>query len=158
MSAIWRFTERYWSLFIAFMLVVLEVYARGVDFEPVEFQNATRVVWIVCLIYITFMALCLGLIVHSGQMQRRFARNKWRLDFWTHLLLFPALWVIVFGLSVIEVFARNIAIEGGRFGILYWYVGEMKDYLKVIMLLDVALIIFWAIVAGLKNNPGKSSS
>jgi len=157
MNIVQLFLKRYWSLLAASLLVVLEVYARGIDFEPVEFQNPARVVWIMCLIYTTVTALCLGLIVHSWQMQRRFTRNKWRLVFWAHTLLVPGLTTIVLGLREIQVSTYDLSLEREQFQKLHWYTGEVKDYLIWVVPLDIVLSIFWAIVALFKNKSGRSA-
>jgi hypothetical protein len=150
-----RILERYWSLLIAFLIVVLEIYAHEIPFEPVEFQNPARVVWIMCLIYTSVTALCLGLIVQSWQMQCRFTRNKWRLVFWIHVLLLPALTSIVMGHGTIQVSTYDLSLEREQFQNLHWYTGDVKDFLIWLVPLDVVLIILWAIVAGFKNKPGR---
>jgi len=94
-----HFLRRYWSLLIAFLIVALEIYACGVPFEPVAFEIPERAVWGMCIVYVLVLVLSLGLLVHSWQIQRRLTRNKWRLVFWTHVLLFPALTSIVLGLD-----------------------------------------------------------
>ncbi len=153
-----RFLKRYWSLFVASLIVVLEVYARGIPFEPVEFQNPARVVWIMCLICATVAALCLGLIVHSWQMQRRLARNKWRLVFWAHVLLFPALAAIVLGLGEIQRSTHDLSLEREQFQSLHWYTGDVKDFLIWLVPLDAFLIVLWAIVALFKNESSRPDS
>ena len=155
MSMVRRFLKRYWSLLVASLIVVLEVYARGIPFEPVEFQHPARVVWIMCLIYTTVTAICLGLIVHSWQMQRRFTRNKWRLVFWTHVLLFPALTTIVLGLREIQVSTYDLSLEREQFQHLHWYAGDVKDHLIWLVPLDIFLIVIWTIVALFKNKSGR---
>lgn len=158
MNIVRRFLKRFWSLLIASLIVVLEIYARGIPFEPVEFQNPARVVWTMCLIYTAITALCLGLIVHSWQIQRRFAINKWRLIFWTHVLLFPALTTIVLGLGEIQVATYDLSLEREQFQYLHWYTGDVKDYLIWVVPIDIIMIVVWAIVAGFKNNPNKPMS
>jgi len=127
-------------------------YARSIEIEPVLFQNPARVVWIVCLIYTTVTALCLGLVFHSWQVQRRFTRNKWRLALWTHVLLFPALTTIVLGLGRIQVSTYDLAIEREQFQNLHWYTGDVKDFLIWLVPLDVVLIFLCAILAAFKNK------
>ena len=146
---------RYWSLLVACLIVVLEVYARRIPFEPVEFQNPARVVWIMCLIYTTVTALCLGLIVHSWQMHRRFTRNNWRLVFGTHLILFPALTTIVLGLGKIQVSTYDLSLEREQFQSLHWYTGDVKDFVIWLVPLDIVLIVLWAIIAVFKNKSGR---
>ncbi|MGD0730238.1 MAG: hypothetical protein ABR956_03170 [Terracidiphilus sp.] len=158
MSTFWQFLNRYWSLLGAFLIVVLEIYVRGIPFERVGFQNPTRVVWIICLICTAVTALCLGLIVHSWQMQRRFTRNKWRLVFWTHVLLFPALTTIVLGLREIQVSTYDLSVEREQFQNLHWYTADLKDFLIWLVPLDVILIVPWAIMAVFKNKSGGSDS
>jgi hypothetical protein len=158
MSMVRRFLKRYWSLLVASLIVVLDFYARHIDFEPVEFQNPARVVWIMCLICTTVTALCLGLIVHSWQMQRRFTRDKWRLVFWTHVLLFPALISIAMGLGEIQVSTYDLSIEREQFQNLHWYTGDVKDFLIWLVPLDVVLIMLWAIIAVSKNKSGRPAS
>lgn len=152
------FLRRYWSLLAAFLIVVLEIYARGIPFELVEFQNPARLVWIMCLIYTTVTALCLGLIFHSWRMQHRFAKNKWRLVFWTHVLLFPALATIVLGLGEIQVSTYDLSLEREQFQNLHWYTGDVKDFLIWLVPLDVVLVVLWAIIAGFKNKSSKPDS
>jgi hypothetical protein len=158
MSTVRRLLKRYWSLLVASLIVVLEVYARGIPFEPVESQNSARVVWIMCLIYTTVTALCLGLIVHSWRMQRRLARNKWWLVFWTHVLLFPALTAIVLGLGEIQRSTYDLSLEREQFQYLHWYTGDIKDFLIWFVPLDALLIVLWAIIAAFKNKPNSSAS
>jgi uncharacterized membrane protein len=153
-----RFFNRYWGLLVSFLIVVLEIYARRIPFEPVEFQNPARVVWIICLIYTTVTVLALGLIVHSWQMQRRSTRNKWRLIFWTHVLLFPALATIVLGLGEIQVSTYDLSLEREQFQNLHWYTGDLKDFLIWALPLDVILIVVWAIIAVFKNKSGRPLS
>jgi uncharacterized membrane protein len=150
--------DRYWSLLAAFLISAFALYSRSIEIEPVFFQNPARVVWIVCLIYTTVTALCLGLIVHSWQVQRRFTRNKWRLVLWTHILLFPALTTIVLGLGTIQVSTYDIALEREQFQSLHWYTGDVKDFLIWLVPLDVVLIFLWAIVAAFKNKFSNTDS
>jgi hypothetical protein len=158
MSTAGRFLKRYWSLLIAYLLVVLEVYARGMDFEPVEFQNPARVVWIMCSIITTVTVLCFGLIVHSWQMQRQHAGNKWRLVFWTHVLLFPALTTIVLGLGTIQVSTYDLSLEREQFQNLHRYAGVAKDFLIWLIPLNLILIVLWAILAGFNDKPSRPDS
>jgi hypothetical protein len=152
------FLKRYWSLLVASLIVVLDVYVRFIDFEPVEFQNPARVVLIMCLICTTVTVLCLGLLVHSWQMQRRFTRNKWRLVFWTHVLLFPALIAIVMALGEIQVSTYDLSLEREQFQNLHWYTGNVKDFLIWFVPLDVFLIILWAIIAVFKGKSARPAS
>jgi hypothetical protein len=140
------------------LIVVLEVYVRGIPFEPVEFKNPAKCIWIMCLIDLTVTALCLGLIVHSWQMQRHFARNKWRLVFWTHVHLFPVLCAVVLGLREIQRSTYDIAIEREQFQRLHWYTGDVKDYLIWVVPLDIIMIVVWAIVAAFKIESSRLDS
>ena len=147
--------KRYWSLAAAILISVVAVYASGIEFEPVGYQSPARAVWIMCLICATGVALCLGLLVHSWKMQRRFAINKWRLVFWAHVLLFSALCSIVFGLRMIQVSTYDIALEREQFQYLHFYTGDVKDFLIWLVPLDVVLIVIWAIIAVIKNKPSR---
>jgi len=147
MSNGYSFFLRYWSLLVAFLIVVLEIYARGIPIEPVEFENPAKVVWIMCLIIATATVLCLGLIVHSWQMQRRYAKNKWRLVFWIHVVSFPALCTIILGLRTIQIATYDLAIVYEQFQNLHWYAGDVKDHLIWLVPLDIILILVWAVVA-----------
>jgi uncharacterized membrane protein len=158
MSAVRRFLKRFWSLLLAFLIVIVEAYARGIEFETVFFQNSARVVWMMCLIYTTVTVLCLGLIVHSWQMQRRFTRNKWRLVYWTHFLLLPALTTVVLGLGTIQVSTYDLSIEREQFQYLHMYSGHIKDHLIWLVPLDTILIIVWAFVAVIKNKSSRPDS
>jgi hypothetical protein len=158
MSAVRRVLKRFWSLLLAILIVVLEVYARGIEFEPVFFQNPARVVWIMCLIYTTVTLLCLGLIVHSWQNQRRFTGNKWRLVCWTHVLLLPVLTTVVLGLGKIQVSTYDLSIEREQFQYLHWFSGDVKDHLIWLVPLDIMLIIVWVVVAALKNETSRPDS
>jgi uncharacterized membrane protein len=111
-----------------------------------------------CLIYTVVTAACLGLIIHSWQMQSRFTRNKWRLLFWTHVLLFPALTTIVLGLGEIQVSTYDLSLEREQFQYLHWYTGDIKDFLIWFVPLDALLIVLWAIVALFKNKSGRPDS
>jgi hypothetical protein len=158
MKIVQRFLRRYWSLLVAYLIAVLEVYASGIEFEPVAYQSPARVVWIMCLICAAVGALCLGLLVHSWKMQRRFAINKWRHVFWAHVLLFPALCSVVFGLRTIQVSTYDIALEREQFQYLHWSTGSVKDFLIWFVPLDFVLIFLWAIVAVIKNKPSRRLS
>jgi len=153
MSIKLTFLSRYWSLLAAFLILALEACIGSIDLEPVAFQNPARVVWIMCFIVTNVTVLCFGLIVHSWQLQRRLARNKWRLVLWTHALLFFALTAIVLGLGEIQRSTYDLSIEREQFQDLHWYAGDVKDYLIWIVLLDLVLIGVWAIIASFKKKP-----
>jgi hypothetical protein len=153
-----RLLKRYWSLIFAMMLVVLGGYFRRIPFDPLEFEDSARAIWILCLIEITVLALYMGLIVHSWRTQRRFAVNKWRLVFWTHLLLFPALCAVVLGLGEIQRSTYEIAMEQEQFQSLHRYAGDVKGLLIWAVLLDAVLMVVWAIVAVIKNESSRPDS
>jgi hypothetical protein len=138
--------------------MVAAVFARGIEFEPVGFDNPTRVVWNICLIYSTVTALSLGLLAHSWLMQRRFTRNRWRLVFWAHVLLFPALTTIVLGLGGIQRSTYDLSLEREQFQTLHWYSGDVKDHFIWLVPLDVILIVVWAVVAVCKNKSSRPDS
>jgi heme/copper-type cytochrome/quinol oxidase subunit 2 len=138
--------------------MALAIFARGIEIEPVGFQNPAKVVWIMCLIIATATVLCLGLIVHSWQMQHRYTRNKWWLVFWTHVLLFPALTTIVLGLGVIQVSTYDLSLEREQFQYLHWYSGDVKDHLIWLVPLDIILILVWAVVAACKETSSGPNS
>jgi hypothetical protein len=144
--------DRYWSLLAAFLISALTLYGHSIDIEPVFFQNPANVVSIVCLIYMSVTALCVGLAVQSWRVQRSFTRNKWRLAFWTHVLLLPALVTIVLALGRIQVSTYDLAEEREQFQRLHWYAGDLKDFLVWLVPLDIVLILPWAIVASFKNK------
>jgi hypothetical protein len=158
MNIVRRFLKRYWSLFFACLIPVIVFYTDYIAADPMEFQNPVRVVWIMCLICAIVIALCLGLLVHSWQMQRRYARNNWRLVFWAHLLLLPALCTIVLVLRKIQVSTYDIALEREQFQYLHWYTGDVKDILIWTVPLDIILIFLWAMVAICKNESSRSAT
>lgn len=111
-----------------------------------------------CLICSIVIALCLGLLVHSWRMQRRYARNKWRLVFSAHVLLFPTLCTIVLGLRKIQVSTYDIALEREQFQYLHWYTGYVKDILIWAVPLDIVLIFLWTMVAVCKSESSRSTT
>ena len=148
--------NRYWSLFFACLIPVIMLSSDAFADDPIYFKNPSRVVWIMCLIIIIITALCLGLLVHSWKMQRRFARNKWRLVLWMHVLLLPALCTIVLGLRKIQVSTYDIALEREQFQHLHWYTGDVKDILIWAVPINIVLIFLWTMVAICKNESSKS--
>jgi hypothetical protein len=156
MSMVQRFLKRFWSLFFACLIPVIVLYSDAFVDDPILFKNPSRVVWIICLIVIFVTAICLGLLVHSWQMQRLYTRNNWRLVFWTHVVLFPALCTIVLGLRKIQVSTYDIALEREQSQHLHWYTGEVKDILIWAVPLDIVLILLWAMVSICKNESSRS--
>jgi hypothetical protein len=156
MSLTRQFFWRYWSLVVAFLVVALEAATCGIDVEEIVFQDPVKAVWIICTVYIAATVLCVGLIVHSWQIQRRYARDVARRVLWAHILLFPAISTLVIGLEQIQVFTYDLDIEHGQFQYLHWYMLEVRDYLIWAVPLDVVLIVLWAVVAALKNKSGRS--
>lgn len=146
--------RRYWSRLLAFVTVAVGVYMRGVELEPIGFQDPERVVWIVCLVCATVAGLCLVLVIHSWQTQCRVSRNKWQLTFWSHVLLFPVLTTIVLMLSAIQRSTYDLALERDQFQYLHFYSGRVKDFLIWTIPLDALLIVVWAAIAALKNKTG----
>jgi hypothetical protein len=158
MRVVRQLLSRYWSLFAASFIMALAIFARGIEIEPVEFQNPARVVWLMCSIIATATVLCRGLTIHSWLMQRRFAQNKWRLVFWKHVILFPAITTIVLGLGRIQVSTYDLSLEREQFQYLHWYTGYVKDVLIWAVPLDIVLIVVFAVVALFKNKPGRPVS
>jgi len=148
------FLKRYWTLLAAFLIPSFVLCAERVGDD----LFAARDVWIMCSIYAAVVALCLGLIIHSWQMQRRSARNGWRLVSWAHVLLFPVLSTIVLGLRKIQVSTYDLAIEREQFQKLHWISGDVKDHLIWAVPLDMVLIVLWGTVAVFKNKSGRPDS
>jgi hypothetical protein len=156
MSIVRRFLKQYWSLIASLLVVALQAYAPAIGFEPVEFHDPVKFAWtILCIIAIILIALCLGLIVHSWQIQRRLAKNQWRLAFWTHLLLIPALCSIVLGLDAVYDSTYAIALERGQFRGVHRYAGDSMGFLIWFVALDFVLMILWATIAIFKNKSGR---
>jgi hypothetical protein len=88
-------------------------------------------------------------------MQCRFTRNKWRLVFWIHVLLLPALTSIVMGHGTIQVSTYDLSLEREQFQNLHWYTGDVKDFLIWLVPLDIVLIVLWAIISVFKNKSGR---
>lgn len=146
--------KRYWSLLLAFVTVAVGAYMRGIEFEPAVFQDPVRVVWIVCFVCATIAGLCLVLVIHSWQAQRRTSRNKWQLVLWSHVLLSPALTTIVLMLGEIQRSTYDLALERDQFQYLHFYTGRVKDALIWAIPLDALLILVWAAIAVLKSKTG----
>jgi hypothetical protein len=83
---------RYWSLAAAILLPVTELPCEGIIRLFMDFEVARAVLCVVCL----------ALLVHSWIMQRRYAESKWRLAFFTLLLILLALGPIWLGLNVMR--------------------------------------------------------
>jgi hypothetical protein len=171
MSIVRRFSKRYWSLFAALSILFLESYADRVPGELVSYQstsidiqNASNAVLTLCFIYGVGTAICLGLMAHSWTMQRRYAKNKWRLVFWVHVLIFPALAVPALGLHQIQTYTYELAADFQRWGggrwyqSLHFYAEDAGDKLIWLAMLDLVLIVVWTIVAAYKNRSGRPAS
>jgi hypothetical protein len=149
------FLRRYWSLILAFIVPVIEFCTDSLADEPVFFENPARVVVILCVIYAALTFICLGMVIHSWQLQRRFTKNRWRLVFWTHVLFLPALSTVVLGLHKIQISTYDLSIEREQFQSLNFYTGEVKDRLIWLVPLNVALILIWGVVAIFNRKSGK---
>jgi hypothetical protein len=171
MSIVKQFLKRYWSLFAALSIPFLQLYADRVPGELVSYQstsidvqNASNAVLTLCLIHGIGAVICLGLVAHSWTMQRCYAKNKWRLVFWAHVLIFPALAVPALGLHQIQTYTYELAADFQRWGggrwyqSLHFYAEDAGDKLIWLAMLDVVLIVLWAIIAVFKNKPGRSDS
>ena len=158
MQLIRRFAERYWSFLVALSVPFLVAHSNRIAEEPSYYREPARVFWIVCIIYATVTVLCLGLLVHSWLIQRRCARNGFRLVFWTHLLLLPWLSTIVLALGKIMRSTRDLPKARGPFELIFFTVAEVRDYLKVLFLVNILMAVLWAIVAALKNKSSRPVS
>jgi hypothetical protein len=171
MSIVKRFLKRYWSLFAALSILFLESYTDRVPADPTEYLNqsnavqyASNAVLTLCIICGIGAAICLGLVAHSWTMQRRYAKNKWRLVFWAHVLIFPALAVPALGLHQIQTYTYELAADFQRWGggrwyqSLHFYAEDAGDKLIWLAVLDAVLVIIWSVIAALKNKPGRPAS
>jgi hypothetical protein len=97
-------------------------------------------------------------------MQRRYAKNKWRLVFWAHVLVFPALAVPALGIHHIQTYTYELAADFQRWGggrwyqSLHFYAEDAGDKLILLAMLDAVLVIIWSVIAAFKNRPGKPAS
>lgn len=171
MSIVKRFSKRYWSLFAALTIPFLESYTDRIPADPAEYlsqpnaiQIASNAVLTLCFIYGIGAAICLGLVVHSWTMQRRYAKSRWRLVLWAHVLIFPALAVPALGLHEIQTYTYELAADFQRWGggrwyqSLHFYAEDAGDKLIWLSMLDVVLIVVWAILAACKNRSGRPAS
>jgi hypothetical protein len=155
--------KRYWSLLVALFIPLVQSYADRIP-DPIEHQDPSNAVMALCFIYGAGVAICLCLLLHSWMMQRRCARNKWRLVFWTHALLLPALVTIGLGFHRLQTYTYELAVDfqhwgGGRwYQDLHFYADGVEDRLFWFVLLDFVLVVFWAIVAALKNKTSRPVS
>jgi hypothetical protein len=169
MSKIRQLFGRYWSLVFACLIPFLDAYADRFPGGPIESQGQSiaaqsNVVTTLCLIYGAGATICLGLLIHSWVMQRCLTRNKWRLAFWTHILLFPALVTLMLGLHRIQTYTYDLSADFQRWGggvwyqSLHYYAEDGAENLIWIVMLDAVLIILWAIIAVFKNKSGRPDS
>ena len=156
MSRMMFFAKRYWSLLAAFLVLVIMMFADSFTGDLSDLKNPAVGVWLLCSSYAALAALCLGLAVHSWQMQRRHTRNIWRLAFWTHVLVLPVLCATVLGLDVIQVDTYDLAIIERQFQGLHWHSGDLKDHLISFVPLNLILILVWAAISVVKNAPSGS--
>jgi len=132
--------------------------------DPIENQDPSNLVLALIFLYGFGALICLGLLVHSWLMQRRDTANRWRLVFWTHLLLLPALITSGLGLHRIQTYTYELAVDFQRWGGGRWYqtlhgdVDGLAEKLFYFMVLDTALVVVWAVVAALKNKSSRPKS
>jgi hypothetical protein len=162
-SIVRRFLKRYWSLLAALSIPLLDGYADRIP-DPIDYQSASKSVLALCFIYGIGAIICLGLLVHSWMVQRRYTKNKWWLIFWAHILLLPALVSIGLGLHRVQTFTYELAVDFQYWGAgrwyqnLHFYVDGVAERLFWLMLLDLAMVIAWGIVAVSKNKSSRPIS
>ena len=80
MQVIRELLKRFWSLALVFILPAVELFAERFSWYP-DWGIARAIL----------SAVCIALLIHSWFMQRRSVKSRWRLTFWTLVLLFFAL-------------------------------------------------------------------
>jgi len=100
---------------------------------------------------VVLSVVCIGLLVHSWFMQRRYAQSKWRLGFFTLLLSLPMLGCVWLGLNVIRSYSYDFAVDynrnlGNWRQNLYGYAVESQDMIVLFAkVLGIALAL-WLMV------------
>lgn len=115
MSTARKLLRRYWSLVIASLIPIMDSQIDRVP-DPIENQDPSKLVLTLIFLYGFGVLICSALLVHSWMMQRRFAMNKWRVIFWTHVLLLPALITTGLGLHRIQTYTYELAADFQRWG------------------------------------------
>ncbi len=116
MTKLSKWLARYWSMAAALILPLIEFSTEGIIrlFAAYEVDRAVLSI------------ICIALLVHSWFMQRKYAKSKWRLAFFTILLSLLALGPVWLGLNVLR----------ANFYPLNWTTDEVLLYTNICDLQD----------------------
>lgn len=163
MNTVNRLLKRYWSLVVACLIPFLDSQIDRV-LDPIENQDPSKLVLALIFLYCLGALICLGLLIHAWMAQRRLAKNKWTVVFWTHVLLLPALITAGLGVHRIQTYTYELAVDYQRWGGGRWYqnlhgdVDGQAERLFYFLLLDMVLVVVWAFVAIYKNKSSQPDS
>ncbi len=128
------FFSRYWSLVVAILFPLFAIAT----------ESAARLGEYDVVLQAILSVICLALFVHSWFMQRRYTQNKWRLSFFTLLLIFFALVPLWLGLNVIRNYSYNAGVE--QMYSLYSDVVILQDAIVWLAKTLCVVVSLWMIV------------
>jgi hypothetical protein len=131
MNAPRNFGIRFWSLALALLVPVVEIFAEGghIDYE------VERAV-------VAFLGI--SLLVHSWFMQRRDVKSIWSLAFWTLLLTLFALGFLWLGLNSIR--GSTYPNDPHASNLAYWFAVEWQDRIIFLARVLAAALGVWIVV------------
>jgi hypothetical protein len=126
--------DRYWSLAAALLLPVIEFSCEGIIRLFMDYEVARAMLSVACI----------ALLIHSWFMQRKYAKSKWRLAFFTLLLSLIALGPLWLGLNVIRAYSYP---ENWKTDVaLYENICYLQDIVEQLAKVLGIAVVLWTIV------------